>query len=484
MRILYIIKSLSLLLIMFSISMLPPMLVGIFFKEIDSVLIFILSTIAILGPGIILFILTRKAKYEPHIKDGFLIVVLFWLTASLLTSTPFILSLKPNINWTDSFFEAVSGLTATGATTLINIDHLPRALLYYRQQLQFLGGMGVILLAVAVLPALGIGGMQMFQAEFSGPNKDQKLTPRIKQSAKSFWGIYIGLTFLCASFYWSLGMDLFDAISYSFSTVSTGGFATHDESIGFFKNNSILAVSIVFMLLGSINFARHFTCLHNASIQQYWKDLEIKVFIGIIIISTFLIASVLLNEHVFFNLGDIFLNSLFHVVSLATTTGFSAKEYYSWPLFIPILLLLLGIVGGCAGSTSGGIKMIRLLLLTKQGIREIHRLIHPKAHYVIKIGKLPLSNVVIDAIWGFLAIYFAMFALFLIALLATGLDFITAYSSTAAALSNIGPALGDAAANYHQINPCAKVLLSFAMIIGRLEFFTVLVLFSQTYWRD
>ena len=334
------------------------------------------------------------------------------------------------------------------------------------------------------MPALGVGGMQLFRAEITGPTRDAKLTPKLAQSAKAIWMIYVGLTIFCAIAYWAAGMELFDAIGYSFGTVSTGGFTTHDQSIAYFDSPIIQLIAVPFMLLGAVNFSLHFIAIHHATLRHYWKDVEFKVFITIILIMTILVTITLNQQHIFNKLSVNFVHSLFHVVSLGTTTGFSAYDYQQWPLFVPILLLLLGIVGGCSGSTSGGIKMVRCLLLAKQGIREINRLIHPNAHYVIKFGKTPLSDKIINAIWGYLATYFALFGIFLILILATGLDFLSAYSATAAALSNIGPGLGKVANNYQAINDSAKIILSFAMLVGRLELFTILVLLSPVYWRN
>lgn len=478
----YIIRSLGSLLSVFSLSMLPPILVSIWYKD-DAANVFFLSFLCVFSLGFLLWLPTHKKQYEPHTKEGFLIVVLFWLTLCLVGALPFVLIARPDLSLVDALFESFSGLTATGATVLTGLDTLPRSLLYYRQQLQFLGGMGVILLAIAILPTLGIGGMQLFRAEITGPTKDNKLTPRLAQSAKAIWMIYVGLTLFCAISYWAAGMELFDAIGYSFGTVSTGGYATHDLSIAYFDSPLIQLVAVCFMFLGGINFSLHFITVHHATLQHYLKDAEFRIFGLVIIVATLLITITLHQQHTFNDLSTTFISSLFHVVSLCTTTGFSAADYQEWPLFVPILLLLLGIVGGCAGSTSGGIKMVRLLLLHKQGAREINRLIHPNAHYIIKFGRTPLSDRIINAIWGFLATYCALFGLFLILLQATGLDFTTAYSATAAALSNIGPGLGKVSDNYHAINDAAKVLLSFAMLIGRLELFTVLVLFTPVYWR-
>lgn len=477
------IKSLGLLLMCSSTTMLPPILVGHWYKE-DNHLVFIISAGIIFFTGLLLWTPFRRSKSTGHSKEGFLIVVLFWVVLCFVGAIPFFLSYQPSISFVDSVYESVSGLTATGATVLTGLDYLPRSILYYRQQLQLLGGMGIILLAIAVLPALGIGGMQLFKAEMTGPGKDNKLTPRIAQSAKAIWMIYFGTAVFCAVAYWAAGMELFDAIGYSFGTVSTGGFATHDLSVAYFNNPNMQLIAVVFMLIGSISFSLHFISLTSGNFKVYWHDQEFKAFMLILTIATILVAFVLGYHQVYENPKTIIIESLFQVVSLATTTGFSSAIYAHWPIFIPALLLLLGLVGGCSGSTSGGIKIIRLLLLHKQGIREIKRLIHPNAHYVIKLGHTALSDRVINAIWGYFATYVAMFGLFLLLFLTTGLDFLTAWSATTASLSNIGPGLGEVATSYQSMNDSAKIMMSFAMLIGRLEFFTILVLLTPTYWRS
>lgn len=480
----YIIRSLGILLSAFSISMLPPILVANWYQENTSAA-FLFAALLILFPGLLMWLPLKNKQYEPTIKDSFLIVVIFWVTLCLIGALPFLLTTTPHISAVDAIFETVSGLTATGATTLVGLDLMPRSVLYYRQQLQFLGGMGVILLAIAVLPALGVGGMQLFRAEISGPAKESyKLTPRIAQTAKSIWMIYVGINVFCALAYWAAGMELFDAIACSFGTVSTGGYAPHDNNIGYFQSQLIQVIAIIFMILGGTNFTLHFLASTNTSIKCYLNDSEFKLYISLIILASLGAGLFLYYNQIFPDLTTALLSATFHVVSLLTTTGFFATEYQYWPVFILIGVLLLSLIGGCSGSTSGGIKMLRFWLLLKQGVREINRLIHPSAYYVIKIGHVPVSERVINAVWGFLAVYIAIFALFLILLLMTGVDFMTAYSSTAFTLTNTGSGLGQVAENYKYINEPAKIILCCSMLIGRLELFTVLVLFSPVYWRS
>lgn len=479
----YILKSLGILLSIFSLTMIPPMIVSIWYKE-GTLPVFMLSGLFILTVGLSLWFPVRNNFEQPQNKDGFLIVFIFWLTLCLVSAVPLMLSPEPHISWADAIFEAISGITATGATVLTGLEELPRSILYYRQQLQFLGGMGVILLAIAILPTLGVGGMQLFSAEMTGPSKNAKLTPKIAQTAKALWMIYVGLTVFCAISYWACGMDLFDAVGISFGTVSTGGYCTHDQSFGYFQNQMIQIVAIIFMLLSATSFTLHYIATNYATIRHYFKNFELKYYCIIIFIASLLCAYVLWSHSEFSSIKTTLIESLFHVVSFSTTTGFASSSYNYWPLFIPILLILLGLVGGCAGSTSGGVKMIRVLLLCKQGIRETNRLIHPNAHFTIKFGQTILTDRIINAIWGFIATYFALFGIILLLLLATGLDFITSFSATASCLSNVGAALGDASKNYQEFSDFAKMLLGFAMVTGRLELFTVLVLFSPTYWKS
>jgi len=482
MRVSAALRNLGTLLMGSSVSMLPPVGVALLYKE-QLWLNFLLTACLIFFIGLTLFFILRKNKKQSLAKEGFLVVVLFWVVFSGFCAIPFI-SAGVNIKIVDAIFESVSGLTATGATVLTGLDYLPRSLLYYRQQLQLLGGIGIILLAIAILPALKIGGMQLFRAEFSGSTNDAKLTPKLAQSAKGIWLLYFGSAVFCALCYWSAGMELFDAIGYSFGTVSTGGFATHDLSMGYFSDYKIHFIAITFMLLGAINFTLHYLALAGGQIHAYNRNLELKVYLCLILIATTIIFIIVTENGLYENKHIACVESIFHVVSLATTTGLANSNYYHWPIFAPILLLLLGLVGGCSGSTSGGIKIIRLQLLYQQGMREVKRLIHPRAHYVIRFGQQTVSNRIINAIWGYLATYVVMFTIFLLSLLAVNLDFITAWSATAASLSNIGPGLGAVANNYQDVNDAAKILLSFAMLVGRLEFFTVIVVLTPTYWRS
>jgi trk system potassium uptake protein TrkH len=333
------------------------------------------------------------------------------------------------------------------------------------------------------MPMLGIGGMQLYKAEAPGPVKDNKLTPRIAETAKALWYIYLGLTVACALAYWIAGMNLFDAVSHSFSTVAIGGFSTHDASIGYFDSAAIEAVAIVFMFLGAINFALHFTVVRSKSLMPYFRDEEFRLYASLLVIITILCTYVLYTQTTDHDFAAAIREALFQTVSIATTSGFVTKEYANWPVFIPVLLLFASFIGGCAGSTGGGIKVIRVLLLLKQGQREIMRLIHPNAQVTVKVGRQPVNNSIIDAVWGFFAAYVALFALMMLILMFNGLDQITAFSAVAATINNLGPGLGEVSANYASLTDFNKLLLCFSMLLGRLEIFTLLVLLMPAFWR-
>ncbi len=477
-----IIRILGILLMIFSVTMIPSMIVSLIYKD-GGGLAFFSGFLFSLFIGLILFLPRKNVKGELRLRDGFLIVVLFWTVLSLFGAIPLYLSGIPNLSVAGAVFESFSGLTTTGATVISGLDTLPHSVLFYRQQLQWLGGMGIIVLAVAILPMLGIGGMQLYRAETPGPVKDSKLTPRIAGTAKALWNIYLGLTIACALSYWWAGMSMFDAISHSFSTVAIGGFSTHDASIGWFESTKIEVICVVFMVISGINFSLHFAAVRGLSIEPYNKDPEFKVYISVLgIVSLIVLLVLVFKSHIGFS--EAFGDALFHTVSIATTTGFATQDFSAWPIFIPVLLLFTSFMGGCAGSTGGGMKVIRFLLLFKQGSREIKKLIHPNAIFKIRVGGAPLSENIIEAVWGFFATYVALFFVFMLILMADGLDQVTAFSAVAACMNNLGPGLGEVAKNYSGISDLSKWVLSIAMLFGRLEIFTLLVLFTPDFWRS
>lgn len=471
----------GILLMLFSTASLPSVVVAWWYGEAEIIL-FIYTFLITLVTGLIFFLLFRQARHNLGSRDGFLITVLFWTVLAVFGAVPFLLMDAPSLSVTDAFFESISGLTTTGATVLTNIDAMSRAILFYRQQLQWLGGMGIIVLAVAILPVLGIGGMQLYRTEAPGPVKDRKLTPRIAETAKTLWYLYLGLTIACALAYWTVGMTPFDAITHSFATVAIGGFSTHDASIGWFNNPAIEGVAIFFMLVSGINFTMHYLAWHNRSFLMYFSDPEMRGYLLMLMGVCLLTVPVLFYNDVYDGM-EAARYGIFEVVSVATTTGFSTADFSHWPTFLPLLLFLTSFAGGCAGSTAGGMKVIRVLLIFKQGSRELKRLIHPDAIFSIKLGCKPVDDKVADAVWGFFSAYVFLFIVMYLALLATGLDITTAFSTVASCMNNLGPALGDAAFNYQGLPDTAKWILGFAMLLGRLELFTLLVLFTPTFWR-
>ena len=477
-----ILKVLGFLLIIFSVSLLPPLLIG-WFDADGTHLVFLQSWIAVLVLGALMWLPNRKKSDDLRIRDGFLIVVLFWLVLALSGALPFMLAEDPHMSVIDAVFESMSGLTTTGATVLTGLDALPRSILYYRQQLQWLGGMGIIVLAVAIAPVLGVGGMQLFRAETPGPMKNNKLTPRITETAKALWYIYFGLTVLCAMLYFAAGMNLFDAIGHSFSTLAIGGFSTHDKSIGFFNNPLIDTIAMLFMVIAGINFSLHYLAIRRRSLRQYVSDSEVKAFLLILATLSVITVTLLILEGTFEDTGVAIRLGLFQVISVATTTGFTTNNFSYWPGLLPVLLIISSFVGGCAGSTAGGMKVIRVELLLRQGRREIDRLLHPNAVLPIKLNKRPVPDSVINAVWGFFALYVISFVSLGLLMMMSGSDIVTAFSATAACLNNLGPGLGDVANNYQSISDAGKWILSFTMLLGRLELFSLLVVLTPAFWK-
>ncbi|MDX2368086.1 MAG: TrkH family potassium uptake protein [Colwellia sp.] len=477
-----IIRILGLLVALLSVTMLPPALVSMVYRDGGGVP-FLLGFFWCLITGFVAWYPNRYQKTDLRAREGFLIVVLFWLVLASFSAIPLILLEQPSLSITDAFFESFSGLTTTGATILNHIEGLPHAVLWYRQQLQWLGGMGIIVLAVAVLPMLGIGGMQLYRAETPGPVKDSKMTPRIADTAKHLWYIYLSLTIACAVAYWLAGMTGFDAICHSFSTIAIGGFSTHDASMGYFNSPTINLVCVFFLVIAGVNFALHYAVVHSKSLKNYFYDPEFKVFIGIQVVLALICFTVLMTSGTYQDADQAFDQALFQSVSISTTAGFATTSFADWPTLLPILLIFSSFIGGCAGSTGGGMKVVRVLLLYLQGLRELNKLVHPKAVFSIKMGKKVLPDRVVEAVWGFFSAYAAVFVFCMLLLLATGMDDITAFTAVAASINNLGPGLGEVAANYSTIADSSKWVLIMAMLFGRLEIFTLLVLFTPAFWR-
>ncbi|SDG24429.1 trk system potassium uptake protein TrkH [Onishia taeanensis] len=476
-----ILRILGLLLMLFSLTLLPPILISLLYA--DGVWSsFVIAMVITVATGALLYWPNRNARKELRTRDGFLIAALFWTVLGLFGALPLMLDGAQALSPTDAVFESFSGLTTTGATVITGIDFLPEGIRYYRQQLQWLGGMGIVVLAVAILPTLGIGGMQLYRTEIPGPLKDSKLTPRITETAKALWYIYATLTLTCFAAYWLAGMNWFDALGHSFSTVAIGGFSTYDTSIGHFDSALIEMICILFMIVSAMSYSLHFAAWREKRLSQYLADPEARfLLLFLLALSVITVLSLWLTGTYTDILG--LRHGIFEAVSIATTAGFGVADFSVWPGALPFLLFVAAFVGGCSGSTGGGIKVIRIILILKQGMREVLRLIHPNAVIAVKIGKVSVPDSIAQAVWGFFSVYVLLFFLMLIGVMATGLDQITAWSAVAATINNLGPGLGEVASHYGDMPDAAKWILVVAMLLGRLEIFTVLVLFTPAFWR-
>ncbi|MGD8930416.1 MAG: potassium transporter TrkG, partial [Lysobacterales bacterium] len=372
----------------------------------------------------------------------------------------------------------------TGATVVVGLDNLPRSILYHRQQIQFLGGMGIVVLAVAILPMLGVGGLQLYRAEASGVSKQDKLTPRIAETARMLWLLYFTLTMACAASYWAAGMTLFDAVCHAFTTVATGGFSTHDESIAYFNSPLIETISIVFMLAGGVNFAIHFYAWKNLSITAYTEDTEVRAYALIFLIATAVVVASLFAYGVYDGFGANLRYGIFQVASVLTSTGFGTDVFAQWPLHIPFVLVIVSFIGSCAGSTAGGIKVLRILILGKLGVRQLFKLAHPRAVALQKVGTSVVQDDVLLSVFGFVALYLVVTLVLIAAMMAAGLNLETALGAVTSTINLLGPGLGDVATSFASVSPTVKWLAVIAMLAGRLEVFTLLILFLPAYWRN
>ena len=475
------VRIVGLLLMLFSLGTLPSMTLG-WVQNDGTASVFGQAFAATASSGVFLWLATQRVKSELQIRDGFMVTAAFWIVLGVYGALPFLLSDAVDITVFDAVFESVSGLTTTGATVLVGLDNIPQSILLYRQLLQWLGGIGIIVLAVAVLPMLGIGGVQLYRAESTGPAKDSKLTPRITSTAKALFSIYLGLTIICELAYFLAGMSAFDAISHSFSTIAIGGFSTHDASMGYFDSNVILLISSLFMLISAVNFGLHFVAFSKRNPTIYRYDSETKFFSGMVLISVVITCATLAIMNTL-PLEEALIHGLFQTVSIATTTGYASDNFSAWPSFLPIFLLMLSVMGACAGSTGGGMKAMRILLIFRQGLRELRQLLHPNAVIPLKLDHRRVRPEVVSAVWSFFAVYMFSSFILVLAMLGTGLDFLSAVSSVMAAINNLGPGLGTVAANYGAVSDTGKVILCIAMLLGRLEIFTLLILFTPTFWR-
>ncbi len=472
-------KIIGIMLILFSLMLIIPISVSLLYND-GNIATFLYSFVIILLFGLFLYFPNTRSKSDIKTKEGFLIVVLFWLVLSLFGSIPFMFDEQLSLNFNDAFFESISGWTTTGATVIENIDILSPSLLIYRQELQWLGGMGIVILALAILPMLGVGGMHLYKAESTGPIKDNKISPRIAETAKSLWTIYLGLTVICAIAYYLAGMSLFDSIAHSFSTIAIGGFSTHNMSIGYFDSSLIEMICIFFMLVSALNFILHFMAIKTKNIKTYLKDTEFKSYVSII----FFVLITLILYGTMTNHNDLTIRQiLFQAISFITTSGFTSTTYYTWPSFVISVLIAVSFIGACAGSTGGGLKVIRVVLLFKLLKKELLKILHPTAEIPIRINDSPINDKISATLFNFFIFYILSYLALSFLLLISGLDMITSFSAVASCINNLGPALGDVSQNYGGINVFSKYVLSFAMILGRLEIFTLLIVLTPYFWK-
>ena len=482
-RALTVIHALGLMLIVFSISYLIPVAASLIYDD-GTTIDFLLAMVWTSAIGFLMWLLTRNYKGELSIRHGYLLVVAMWTAMPAVATLPLLLVLE-GMSFTDAYFETMSGLTTTGATVLVGLDYLPEAINIWRCELQWLGGMGIIVLAVAILPLLGVGGRQLFRAETPGPMKDNALTPRIAETARNLWMVYLAITLICVFALKWAGMNWLDAVCHAFSAMGLGGFSTHDASIGYFNSPLIEFVMVVFMLFAVVNFSTHFLVWRSKSLKVYLHDSEAVASLGLILASCAGIALFLWWQNVYPGFWIALRYASFNVVSIATSSGYASVDYAQWPIFAPLWMMFLTAIAASSGSTGGGIKMVRTLVLVKQAGREFLRLLHPSAVNPMKIGRQVIANNIVFAVLGFIFLYFMTVVTLTFTLLITGMDFISAITAVLASINNCGPGLGTVgpASNYSGLTDFQTWVCTTAMLVGRLEIFTVLILFTPHFWR-
>ncbi len=469
--------------LIFSFTMLAPLVTALVAHDAAQHA-FDESFAVTLAAGLALWLVGRRWRRELKVRDGFLLVLLVWTGLPAFATLPFMIY-APEMGFTDAYFETISALTTTGATVMSGLDTLPPSLNLWRHLLQWLGGMGIIVLAVAILPLLGVGGRQLLKAELPGPIKDSKLTPRIADTAKLLWAMYATLTAFCAVALKLAGMSWFDAVCHAFATMSLGGFSTHDASIGYFDSPLIEAVLIAFMLLAALNFVTHFMAFRQRSLAAYRHDPEVRGVLGLVVASCLVISLYVWQAGVYPEFLTALRHVSFNLVSLATDCGFASTDFNRWPIFAPMWMLLLSCVTASSGSTGGGLKMIRTVLMLRQGVRELEHQLHPAALLPVKIGGHAVPNQIVFAIQAFVMMYIATIVTMTLVLLASGLDFVSAFSAVIACINNAGPGLNEVGpgTNYAGLNDFQTWVLAFTMLLGRLELITVFVLFTRAFWR-
>ena len=478
-----VIHVLGSMLMMFSVTYILPIAAALIYAD-GHFVDFIVAAVACLAAGVLLWAATRRRKRELRSRDGFVLVTLGWILMSAIATVPLLIAI-PGLTFTDAFFETMSGLSTTGATVLVGVEHLPASINLWRHALNWYGGMGIIVLVVAILPLLGVGGMQVYKAETPGPMKDEKLTPRITQTARALWFIYFMITAACIASLKLAGMNWFDAICHAFAALSLGGFSTYDASVGHFDSPAIEAILIVFMLIAAMNFSRHFIAWQQKSLRTYLGDVEARAMLLIIGLSTAGLALLIWFDGVYPSPWTALRHVAFNLVSIATDCGFVSQDYAAWPMFAPMWILMLSCYCANTGSTGGGIKMFRTLVLFQQAGRELQLLVHPQAVAPVRVGGQVVQNRIVFAVLAFVVLYFGTVVVLTFALLLSGLDFLTSFSAIIACINNAGPGLGQVgpSGNYQSLTDFQTWTCALAMLLGRLEIFSVLVLFTPVLWR-
>jgi len=482
-RALTVIHALGLMLVVFSITYLMPIVTSLIYDD-GTLIDFALAMVCTFVVGVLMWLLTRRHKGELSIRHGYLLVVAMWTAMPAFATFPLLL-VMPGLSFTDAYFETMSGLTTTGATVLTGLDNLPPAINLWRHELNWVGGMGIIVLAVAILPLLGIGGRQLFKAETPGPMKDSTLTPRITETARNLWLVYLGITVACIMSLKLAGMNWLDAVCHAFAAMGLGGFSTHDASVGYFNSPAIEFVLIVFMLIAAMNFSTHFLVWRKKSLKIYLRDTEAIATVALVLASCLGIAVFLWWQGTYPSFWTALRHASFNLVSIATDCGFSSVDFNRWPTFAPLWMLFLSCITASSGSTGGGIKMIRTLILFKQAGREFLKLLHPSAVNPMKIGGHVIPNNIVFSVLGFIFLYFMSVVTLTFALVISGLDFISSFSAVIACINNAGPGLGvvGPASNFGVLTDFQTWVCTLAMLLGRLEIFTLLIIFTPRFWQ-
>ncbi|MBC7780033.1 MAG: TrkH family potassium uptake protein [Proteobacteria bacterium] len=478
-----VVSALGVLTMIFGVTMMLPLAVSQWTND-GAVLHHGLALVATCACGALAWLLTRRYERELEVRDAFLLVVLVWTTLPAFATLPLLWAIE-DLSFTDAYFETISGITTTGATVLTGLERLPVSLNVWRTQLVWMGGMGLIVLAVAVLPMLGVGGRQLFKAETPGPMKDSRLTPRLTETAKGLWLVYALLSAACMAAFWLAGMQGLDAMMHMFTTMGLGGFSSYDASFGAFDSVAIEVVAIVFMLAAGINFATHFSAFRGRSVVPYRGDQEARLFLVITLASGVGIALYLWWRQIYPDFGSALRFAMFNTVSIATTTGFASTDYAKWPMIIGLWMLFLSSFVTSAGSTGGGIKMVRAVVLYQQVYREFVRVLHPNAYTQVKFGGSGVANQVVFSVLTFLFVYVALIVTLTLVLVATDLDVLTAFTAVVACINNTGPGLGEVgpSGNYQGLTDFQTWVCTFAMLLGRLELFTLLIVLTPVFWR-